>query len=242
MTGLKVICLNARSVLNKKSELQLLVEDEKPDVLAITESWAHKLVNDAELSIAGYQMFRRDRVDKMGGGVLLYILNNIEAKERAISKINNFKEFLCCDLMLAESKLTLLLCYRPPNSTSVMDTGLFKLLREVSKGKVIMGDLNYANIDWKEHCARGSGKRFMKVVNDCFLDQMVCEPTRGNRILDVILTSDRHLFESVRVTEGLGDSDHEAVNCIERKKVLHFYYYYFRLECDLLYILHCRWF
>ena len=41
-TGLKCVSLNARSIINKKSELNIMVRDSDPHIISITESWANK--------------------------------------------------------------------------------------------------------------------------------------------------------------------------------------------------------
>ena len=67
------MCLNARSIINKKTELNIMVDDIKPHIIGITESWANSDITDAELGLEGYVLFRKDRRGRMGGGVLLYI-------------------------------------------------------------------------------------------------------------------------------------------------------------------------
>ena len=67
------MCLNARSIINKKTELNIMVDDIKPHIIGITESWANNDITDAELGLEGYVMFRKDRMGQRGGGVLLYI-------------------------------------------------------------------------------------------------------------------------------------------------------------------------
>ena len=52
----------------------------------ITESWANNDITDAELGLAGYTMFRKDRMGRRGGGVLLYIKENIPAYEVQLSE------------------------------------------------------------------------------------------------------------------------------------------------------------
>ena len=37
---IKCVCLNARSIINKKTELNSMVDDMKPHIIGITESWA----------------------------------------------------------------------------------------------------------------------------------------------------------------------------------------------------------
>ena len=54
-----------------------MVDDIKPRIIGITESWANNDITDAELGLEGYVMFRKDRMGRRGGGVLLYIEETI---------------------------------------------------------------------------------------------------------------------------------------------------------------------
>ena len=55
-----------------------MVDDVKQHIIGITESWANNDIADAELGLAGYVMFR-NIMGMIGGGVLLYIKENIPA-------------------------------------------------------------------------------------------------------------------------------------------------------------------
>ncbi len=57
---IKCVCLNARSIINKKTELNIMVDDIKPHIIGITESWANNDITNAELGLEGYVMFRKD--------------------------------------------------------------------------------------------------------------------------------------------------------------------------------------
>ena len=76
---LKCVCLIARRIVNKKSELDIMVADIDPHVIGITESWANKDIVDVELALTGYILFRKDRRERRGGGVILYIKESIQA-------------------------------------------------------------------------------------------------------------------------------------------------------------------
>ena len=78
---IKCVCLNARSIINKKDELNIMVDDIKSHIIGITESWANNDITDAELGLEGYAMFRKDRLGRRGGGVLLYIKDTIPVYE-----------------------------------------------------------------------------------------------------------------------------------------------------------------
>ncbi|KAK2162145.1 hypothetical protein NP493_1538g00003 [Ridgeia piscesae] len=60
---LKVVSVNARSIMNKLDELQCIAVEENPDIICITETWAHKDITDAELNLEGYNLVRNDRED-----------------------------------------------------------------------------------------------------------------------------------------------------------------------------------
>ena len=78
---IKCVCLNARSIINKKDELNSMVDDINPHIVGITESWENKDITDAELGLEGYAMFRKDIMGRRGGGVLLYTKDTIPAYE-----------------------------------------------------------------------------------------------------------------------------------------------------------------
>ena len=61
---IKCVCLNARSIINKKTELNIMVDDIKPHIIGITESWANNDITNAELGLEGYVMFRKDRIGR----------------------------------------------------------------------------------------------------------------------------------------------------------------------------------
>ena len=58
----------ARSIVNKRNELNIMVEDNDPHIIGITESTPD--ISDAELGMTGYVMFRKDRIGRSGGGVI----------------------------------------------------------------------------------------------------------------------------------------------------------------------------
>ena len=63
---IKCVCLNARSTINKKNELDIMVDEIKPHIIGITESWANNDISDAELGLEGYVMFSKDRIGRRG--------------------------------------------------------------------------------------------------------------------------------------------------------------------------------
>ena len=65
-SGIKCACLNARIIINKNNELNIMVSEIKPHIIGITESWTNNDITDAELGLEGYVMFRKDIVGRRG--------------------------------------------------------------------------------------------------------------------------------------------------------------------------------
>ena len=68
---LSALYYNARSIIPK-----LICSDTTPDIVCIVETWLHDSISDSELTINGYNLVRQDR-NRHGGGVMLYIRNNL---------------------------------------------------------------------------------------------------------------------------------------------------------------------
>ena len=110
-----------------------MVEDIDPHIIGITESWANIDITDAELGLTGYVMFRRDRIGRRGGGVILYVKESIQAYEIKLEREADRDEAVLCKIVSGNKKLTIGLVYRSPNINEEDNT---KLQKEVSKGNI----------------------------------------------------------------------------------------------------------
>ena len=109
------VCLNARSIVNRRNELNIMVEDIDPHIIGITESWATPGISDAELGMTRYVIFRKDRLGRRGGGVILYIKESIQAYEIKLEKQPECEEAVWFNIVTGNSTLTVGLVYRSPN-------------------------------------------------------------------------------------------------------------------------------
>ena len=139
------MCLNVRSIVNKKKELNVMVEDIDPHIIGITKSWANTDITDAELGLTGYVMFRRDRIGRRKGGVILYVKESIQAYEIKSEREADYDEAVWCKI--GNSKLTIRLVSRSPNINEEDNAKIQNAIKEVSKGEcIIMGDFNHGHI------------------------------------------------------------------------------------------------
>ena len=59
---------------------------------------------------------------------------------------------------------------------------------------------------------REQSRRFLECVGDNFLTQLVKEPTRGSKILDLLFVNREGLAEDVKVGGCLGQRDHKMLD------------------------------
>ena len=84
---------------------------------------------------------------------------------------------------------------------------MYKLLEMASKETaLIMGDFNY-HIDWENsEGEREQDRLFIDFIEASFMQQHAMEPTRGDNILDLEITSDVNMIENVSVGEHFNTS------------------------------------
>ena len=64
-----------------------------------------------------------------------------------------------------------------------------------------MGDFNHGHIQWKSlESTRGEDQRFLFLIQDSFLIKHVLEPTKGDHVLDIVLSSQKELVDNVKNT------------------------------------------
>ena len=88
-----------------------MVEDIDPHIIGITESWATTYISDAEQGRTRYVMFRKYRIERRGGGVVLYIKYSIQAYEIKLEKEAECEEAVWCNIVTGNSTLTVGLVY-----------------------------------------------------------------------------------------------------------------------------------
>ena len=178
-----------------------MVDEIKPHSIGITESWANNDITHAELGLEGYIMFRKDRMGRRGGGVLLCNKVNIPAYEVQLQEEAYCIEAIWCKLVTGHTSVTIGVVYRCPNITKQNNEKIHNAISDASKGDCItMRDFNYGNIKWDTLQSTGvEEKTLLCLVQDNFLTQHVLEPTRATRVLDIVLSSQKELVDNVKI-------------------------------------------
>ena len=75
--------INIRSLRNKVEEIEILLNICPFDILAITETYLDKKIDNRRLEIENYKIIRRDRTTgQVGGRCLIYISDNYVCSSR----------------------------------------------------------------------------------------------------------------------------------------------------------------
>ena len=156
-------------------------------------------------------MYRRDRI---GRGVILYVKESNQAYEIKLEREADYDEAVWCKIVSGNSKLTIGLVYRSPNINEKDNTKIQNSIKEVSKGEcIIMGYFSHGHIQWSSlESTGGEDQQFIFLIQDSFLIQHLLEPTRGDNVLDIVLSSQKELVDNAKIPEPLGNSEHNQIH------------------------------
>ena len=63
-----------------------------------------------------------------------------------------------------------------------------------------MGDFKLGHIQWNSLESTGiEDQQFLFLIQDSFLTQHVLKPTRGENVLDIVLSSQKELVDNVKI-------------------------------------------
>ena len=219
--SIKILSFNARSIVNKQLHLQMHVSLVNPDIVAITETWFHNGVNDGEIFPDSYITHHQ------GGGVLLAIKSTFHCFHRC--DLETKCELLWCEIPVCSSTSYFLgVFYRPPNSDIKYLEELYKSLEKVhslsERVKIILtGDFNFPDIDWNLTALfqpNSLSDYFCDAIMNYFcLTQSIDMPTRGDAILNLLVSNCPKNLLDIDVCDSLGSSDHNIVNFILARKL-----------------------
>ena len=219
-SSLTSICINFRSYLaNKDHFINLLNSQSHPiDIIFGTETWLTSAVFNAELDLDEYDIHRRDREGKSGGGVVICVKKIFKSVLIEKSKVS---EAIFVKINIpGKSPVILCSAYRAPDlsldNNKLLCEEIFNVKNKFKKSIFwLSGDFNLPDIDWVSHSitthqySTTINQLYLDLASDLGLSQTVLEPTRGNNILDLFFTNNKDLIKKSEVISGV--SDHEAV-------------------------------
>lgn len=189
--------LNVCSIFNKCEEVKNLIFEEQLDIFCATET---NLNNDMTLNtLKNYNIIRTDRDlekvgKKSGGGVAIFSQKHLSVDEfnfKCKTEIDyiSFIEYTGIKVKIDNHKTLAIVCiYRPPEylkSTLQNDINsiniIFKELESTKMNFICVGDYNLKST-WSMNLLNNK-------IQKLNLKQLIKENTRGNSLLDLIITN-----------------------------------------------------
>ena len=218
--GFRVAHLNINRLYNKLDSVKELLQHTSLDVLALTETWLSSNIDNDELEIEGYSLFREDRGAKgksEGGGIIVYVKNCIQAVPKQDTLSTDIEGIL---IKVARPKCKPMLIgafYRPPDFDPYKFTesfnNSFKALDKTKNEIVIMGDFN---IDFSSKNSKML-RSFQSFLLSYDLQQIIGKATRitehSETLIDLICVNNKHRVVQWEVNET-HPSDHSIVVCV----------------------------
>lgn len=204
--------INATS-LAKSNALQLLSLDVKQyysHVVIVTETWFTSKHEDSCVAIDNYNLYRRDRVKRKGGGVCAYIRSDIKCEFMNNNNNNSHNdniEVMWLKCHFKSNVYCVACCYHPPNPryepklfvNELLD-GVERFVNNVGNSAdeyiILAGDFNTLDCDRLETYGG--------------LVQIVNQPTHGDNILDKVFTNRPDCFTAT-VVKSLLKTKHMSV-------------------------------
>ncbi|GAB0179465.1 hypothetical protein GRJ2_000411800 [Grus japonensis] len=200
---------------NKQEELETCTCLQGYDLIGITETWWDGSY-EWSVGMEGERLFRKDRQGRQGGGVALYVNDQLECMELCLGMDEELTKSLWVRIKgrAGTGDIIVGACYRPPDQEGRLDEALYRQIGVASPSHalILMGDFIYPNICWRDNTAgHKQSRRFLECIDDNFLLQGIKELTRRGAVLDLVLTNKEGLVGDMKLKGSLGCSDHEMV-------------------------------
>ena len=187
-------------------------------VIAITETWLSAQHDIASFGYKNFHCFTKIRPAQRGGGVMMLFSPNCIVQSLELDK--SFRAPASCDILLVQQQRpshTWCLIYRPPNCTYKDTECLTDMMESIAakhRNVTFLGDFNCPNINWETESLNKHtpcDEILLETTVFLHLIQLVRQPTRGNHILDLILTTVPELFSGITTAPPIADGDHDAI-------------------------------
>ena len=115
--GVCIAFLNIHHLLPKLEEIKYYLRQPiKPHIFGFCETFLHNSIDDQHISIANYRFERKDRANKQGGGILIYISEDIPYTRRHDIECTDIESIWIQITLRNKQNFLLNFTYRPPCS------------------------------------------------------------------------------------------------------------------------------
>ena len=122
----------------------------------MTETWLNESIGDAEVLPVGYNVYRKDRLNRVGGGTLTAVKDSLCSNQIELpDDLSSLETVLVeVDHLHNQRKILIFNCYRPPNDCEFISKFEilinWRLQLRDYYSVIVLGDFNYPGIRWIE--------------------------------------------------------------------------------------------
>ena len=179
---LVILQLNVRGLYSKLDQIKSLLNyvtcGRKPDILLLCKTWQSK--NSPTPNLNGYDYVYKALTHKLGGGVGIFVSNNLKHKPRPDLEIDlETLEHCIIELILKSEKLLVCSGYRPPgqNPSKFVDKYEQLITHMSNTGIPVLIGLDH-NLDLLKHKNHNPTMRFVEKNLDLNMVPCIMKPTR----------------------------------------------------------------
>ena len=207
--------LNTNSLRNKFSSLQQTVLS-KTDILLLSETKVDDSFPNSQFFAGGFKMYRKDRT-KTGGGLLLYVNENLRGKITNSYKFKENSEIVLFEFSVPNKKWLLLGNYRPPSQNDLLFINEFNLalnfFSPIYENFVLLGDFNLST-------ENPNLKNFMCSFDlESVINSLTCYKSTNPTCIDLHLTNKKNYFMKYATFETGLSNHHKLITTILRKAI-----------------------
>ena len=212
---------NVQSLVPKMDCVNQTLQEHDLDIFCLSETWLTATVLDRVLVFPGYRTVRRDRpapsegrrraAPSRGGGVAILCRDTLRVTVLPVASAGPCETLWVSVSGRGHRSVTVGVAYRPPSSSlsDSLDDLYTQLQAVVCAGKPVflLGDFNINLLRPTESCVR----RYLSVLSDLNLSQLVTQPTRDDSLIDHVITNVTELAPTAAEVLPESIADHRTI-------------------------------
>ena len=229
---LEIMYTNIDGLVSKLNELKDYMLEEKIQIVCLTETKLNSVIKNEALNISDYNIWRKDRKHKNGGGVMILTKKDLIVKEMEHHTSDNV-ELVSVEVITEDGVVTVATLYMPPKTraweneeyTELMKNtvsdirNMLQKVEDKSQDLVLVGDFNSRN-DWANLEVRATENHWnwelLEITQDFLLTQHIQSSTRVRgtdkpSLLDLLFTRQENQIENIEYKPPMGKSDHVVI-------------------------------
>ena len=202
-----IIHINIRSMSQNFDELKSLLNNINFtfSIICLTETWCsdESFIKNSNFQLSGYNSLHLERKNKRGGGVCVFIREDLIFKKRkdfSVSEESN--ETLSIEIINKNTKNIIVnTCYRPPNSKikplKNHINHIFASMLKENKKIFFVGDFNINSLDYS------TNSKVKNFINLMYSKGMLSVINRPTRVCKKSMSCIDHIYTNSFMTEEL---------------------------------------